>query len=122
MLKQLATARAPSPTRDPPTQRFGVAGARAPGLCGRRGDRLYSRHPRHREAYFCAEAAISFWKRGSLRSGSNIGSIRSNAGVSGGFAANGASYGIESSLVKVEDSAVRIADASRDPGEDVERP
>src|SRR5439155_19185143 len=69
---------------------------------GRHGDRLYSRHPRHREAYFCAEAAISFWKRGSLRSGSNIGSIRSNAGVSGGFAANGASYGIESSLVKVE--------------------
>src|SRR5207247_10037926 len=93
MLKQFATARAPSPTRE----------ARVlPGLCGRHGDRLYSRHPRHREAYFCAEAAISFWKRGSLRSGSNIGSIRSNAGVSGGFAANGASYGIESSVVKVE--------------------
>src|SRR5947208_9545639 len=30
-----------------------------------------------------AEAAISFWKRGSLRSGSSIGSSRSNAGVSG---------------------------------------
>src|SRR5437667_10923643 len=112
MLKQFGTARAPSPTRE----------ARVlPGLCGRHGDRLYSRHPRHRETYFCAEAAISFWKRGSLRSGSNIGAIRSNAGVSGGFAANGPSYGIESSLVKVEDSAVRVADASRDPGEDGER-
>jgi hypothetical protein len=54
------------------------------------------------EPYFGAADAISFWKRGSLRSGSNIGSSRSNAGVSGGFAANGASYGIESSLVKVE--------------------
>src|SRR5438128_9334677 len=30
MLKQFAPARAPSPTRDPPTQRFGVAGACAP--------------------------------------------------------------------------------------------
>ena len=36
-----------------------------------------------------------------LRSGSNIGSSRSNAGVSGGFAAKGASYGIESSFSKV---------------------
>jgi hypothetical protein len=43
------------------------------------------------EPYFGAEAATSFWKRGSLRSGSNIGSSRSNAGVSGGFAARGAS-------------------------------
>src|SRR5207249_7678745 len=55
-----------------------------------------------RRAYFGVEAAISFWKRGSLRSGSNIGSSRSNAGVIGGFAARGASYGIESSLVKAE--------------------
>ncbi len=52
--------------------------------------------------YFGAEEATSFWKRGSLRSGSNIGSNRSNAGVSGGFAARGASYGIESSFSKVE--------------------
>src|SRR6266700_5419347 len=52
--------------------------------------------------YFGRGEATSFWKRGSLRSGSNIGSSRSNAGVSGGFAARGASYGIESSLVKVE--------------------
>ena len=45
----------------------------------------------HRQLYFGAEEATSFWKRGSLRSGSNIGSSRSNAGVSGGFAARGAS-------------------------------
>src|SRR5439155_17349345 len=55
----------------------------------------------HGEPYCDAEAATSFWKRGSLRSGLNIGSSRSNAGVIGGFAARGASYGIESSLVKV---------------------
>src|SRR5438445_2244408 len=54
------------------------------------------------EPYFGAEAAISFWKRGALRSESNIGSSRSNAGVRGGFAARGASYGIESSFSKVE--------------------
>jgi hypothetical protein len=54
------------------------------------------------EAYFGAEEATSFWNRGSLRRESNIGSSRSNAGVSGGFAARGASYGIESSFCKVE--------------------
>jgi len=43
------------------------------------------------EAYFDAGEATSFWKRGSLRSGSNIGSSRSNAAVIGGFAAKGAS-------------------------------
>jgi hypothetical protein len=43
------------------------------------------------ELYFATEKATSFWKRGSFRSGSNIGSNRSNAGVSGGFAASGAS-------------------------------
>src|ERR1700758_4813323 len=42
----------------------------------------------------------SFWKRGSFRSGSNMGSNRSNAGVSGGFEASGASYGRESSFSK----------------------
>src|SRR5213595_4325530 len=80
MLKQFATARAPSPTRE----------ARVlPGF-------------QRPSPYFDAEEAISFWKRGSFRNGSNIGSSRSKAGVSGGFAARGASYGIESSLVKVE--------------------
>src|SRR5207249_2255906 len=54
------------------------------------------------EPYFAADEATSFWKRGSLRSESNIGSSRSNAGVSGGFAARGASYGIESSFSRVE--------------------
>jgi len=37
----------------------------------------------HGERYLAAEAATSFWKRGSLRSGSNIGSSRSKAGVMG---------------------------------------
>src|SRR5436190_24203801 len=50
--------------------------------------------------YFGAGEAASFWKRGSLRSGSNIGSSRSSAGVSGTFAANTPSYGIESSFCK----------------------
>src|SRR6266550_1915675 len=37
----------------------------------------------------------SFWKRGSFRSGSNIGSNWSSAGVSGTFAAlSGLSYGV----------------------------
>src|SRR5262249_17892692 len=53
-------------------------------------------------SYFEAEETTSFWKRGFFRSGSNIGSSRSNAGVRGGFAARGASYGIESSFSKVE--------------------
>ena len=42
----------------------------------------------------------SFWKRGSFRSGSNIGSSRSSAGVSGTFAASAPAYGIESSFCK----------------------
>src|SRR6516164_5152757 len=54
------------------------------------------------ECYFDAEELTSFWKRGFFRSGSNIGSSRSNAGVSGGFAAKGASYGIESSFSSME--------------------
>jgi len=60
--------------------------------------RMVSRTGSRGEPYFGAEEATSFWKRGSLRSESNIGSSRSNAGVSGGFAARGASYGIESSF------------------------
>src|ERR1043166_5955333 len=37
-------------------------------------------------------AATSFWKRGSFRSGSNSGSSRSNAGVSGTLEASEPSY------------------------------
>jgi hypothetical protein len=43
----------------------------------------------------------SFWKRGSLRSGSNIGSSRSIAGVSGTLSlGNAPAYGVESSCCK----------------------
>jgi len=37
----------------------------------------------------------SFWKRGSFRSGSNMGSSRSSAGVSGTFSASGPLPGVE---------------------------
>src|SRR5258708_6070696 len=50
-------------------------------------------------AVFGAAEATSFRKRGSFRSGSNIGSSRSSAGVSGMFPATPA-YGIESSFCK----------------------
>ena len=53
-----------------------------------------------RHAYFGAGDSASFWKRGSFRSGSNIGSSRSSAGVSGTPAASAPSYGIESSFCK----------------------
>ncbi len=46
------------------------------------------------------DEATSFWKRGSFRSGSNIGSSRSNAGVSGTLEASAPAHGIESSLCK----------------------
>jgi hypothetical protein len=49
--------------------------------------------------YFGAGEATSFWKRGSFRSGSNIGSSRSNAGVSG--SATALRYGVERSFSKV---------------------
>jgi hypothetical protein len=42
----------------------------------------------------------SFWKRGSIRSGSNMGSSRSRAGVSGTFSPSAALYGIESTFCK----------------------
>ena len=42
----------------------------------------------------------SFWKRGSFRSGSNIGSSRSSAGVSGTVNPNTPADGIESSFCK----------------------
>jgi hypothetical protein len=51
-------------------------------------------------AGFDGDEAASFWKRGSFRSGSNIGSSRSSAGVSGMCEANGPSYGIESNFCK----------------------
>src|SRR5438552_17001643 len=45
------------------------------------------------------DEAASFWKRGSFRSGSSMGSSRSRAGVSGTpFEASGPGYGIESSF------------------------
>ena len=50
-------------------------------------------------AFFGADAAASFWKRGSFRSGSNIGSSRSSAGVSGP-GGKAPAYGIESSFCK----------------------
>src|SRR6266705_6063379 len=54
------------------------------------------------QVYFGADS-LSFWKRGSFRSGSNIGSSRSRAEVSGTFAAlSGLSYGVESSFCKAE--------------------
>jgi len=46
---------------------------------------------------FGSEAA-SFWKRGSFRSGSNIGSSRSSAGVSGRREGSGPSYGVDNSF------------------------
>src|SRR5438132_5116406 len=48
--------------------------------------------------YFGTGEAASFWKRGSFRSGSNMGSSRSSAEVSGMFEASGPSYGLESSF------------------------
>jgi len=51
-------------------------------------------------APFGMDEATSFWKRGSFRSGSNIGSSRSNAGVSGTLEASAPAHGIESSLCK----------------------
>src|SRR5437899_3031827 len=56
---------------------------------------------RYLSADFGDSEAASFWKRGSFRSGSNIGSSRSSARVSGTFAAlSGLSYGVESSFCK----------------------
>ena len=55
---------------------------------------------RREHNHFGAGEATSFWKRGSFRSGSNIGSSRSSAGVSGTLLANGPLYGIESNFCK----------------------
>jgi len=46
-------------------------------------------HALVQKLYFAASEAPSFWKRGSFRSGSNIGSSRSSAGVSGKLLASG---------------------------------
>src|SRR5882724_11694369 len=50
--------------------------------------------------YFDAGEVTSFWKRGSFRSGSNIGSNRSSARVSGTLLANGPAYGMTSNFCK----------------------
>src|SRR5882724_1178141 len=50
--------------------------------------------------HFGADEAASFWKRGSFLSGSNIGSSRSSAGVSGTPSPSPPEYGIESSFCK----------------------
>src|SRR5439155_402346 len=67
--------------------------------------------------YFGAGEATSFWKRGSFRSGSNIGSSRSSAGVSGIPAASAPAYGIESSFCKAamarSGSPIRAATRAR---------
>src|SRR5947207_13249136 len=49
-------------------------------------------------SYFASFGALdaSFWKRGSFRSGSNIGSSRSSAGVRGIIVVSETAYGIES--------------------------
>jgi hypothetical protein len=47
---------------------------------------------------FGASTATSFWKRGSFRSGSNMGSSRSRAGVNGTLEAVGPEYGMQSSF------------------------
>src|SRR6266446_4732211 len=65
-----------------------------------------------------AGSSQSFWKRGSFRSGSNIGSSRSSAGVSGVFCvASGPAYDIESSFCKAamarSGSPVRAATRAR---------
>src|SRR5205085_6693562 len=49
---------------------------------------------------FGVDEPTSFWKRGSFRSGSNIGSSRSSAGVSGIIVLSEPAYGIESSFCK----------------------
>src|SRR4029077_13209095 len=66
-----------------------------------------------RHAYFGASDSASFWKRGSFRSGSNIGLSRSSAGMSGAFAASGPVYGVESTFSKAamtrSNSPARVA-------------
>src|SRR5262245_45056241 len=54
----------------------------------------------HAESYFGAGGATSFWKRGSFRSESNIGSSRRSAGASGMLYASWVSYGVESNFCK----------------------
>src|SRR5438132_12448623 len=58
----------PSPTPPPPKPQIGRNHSQ--------DDELIGQH------YCAADAASSFWKRGSFRSGSNIGSSRRSAGAS----------------------------------------
>ena len=72
--------------------------------------------------YFGAGEATSFWKRGSFRSGSNIGSSRSSAGVSGTLDSQCAfAYGIESSFCKAAMARSGSPYLRRHPGEDLDR-
>jgi hypothetical protein len=78
-----------------------IVEARARPLPGRRRIAPRAFSPRlllHRVAPFDAGGATNFWNRGSFRRGSNIGSSRSKAGVSGAFEASGPVAGIESSF------------------------
>ena len=54
--------------------------------------------PKNSRYCFGASDLASFWKRGSFRRGSNIGSSRSSAGVSGMPTANEPPLGIESTF------------------------
>ena len=76
--------------------------------------------PRREHNYFGAGEATSFWKRGSFRSGSNIGSSRSSAGVSGTLLANGPLYGIESNFCKAAIARSGSPIVRRNPCEDLD--
>ena len=70
---------------------------------------------------FGAGEAASFWKRGSFRSGSNIGSSRSSAGVSGMPTANGPIHGIESSFCNATIARSGSPACAAHAGEEFER-
>jgi hypothetical protein len=70
--------------------------------------------------FFGVGEAMSFWKRGSFRSGSNIGSSRSSAGVSGPEASAPA-YGIESSFCKAAMARSGSPICAATPGQDLDR-
>src|SRR6266516_42113 len=122
MLKQFATARAPSPTRDPPTQRFGVAGARAPRTL---------RSPRRPPLQQTSAASRSLFLRGGANQFLEARIFAEwvkhwiepqQGGSERRVCGQGRLVWDRKQLGQGGDSAVRIADASRDPGEDVQRP
>ena len=92
--------------------RFGEPPKPTRGTRALPGRRAHPLHPRNlsrrslgeggsavRNFYFGVSDSASFWKRGSFRSGSNIGSSRSSARVSGTFCvASGPPYGSESTF------------------------